>query len=360
MLKINQRVEATIEEVAFGGDGVARVEGQVLFVPFALPGERVLARVEEVHRSYARARIREMVAASPGREKAPCPYYGACGGCRYQHMSYDDELRLKQAQVVEVLRRIGKFADPAVRPIIRSPQPYGYRNRITVHVENGEAGFRGVDPRDFVPVEKCLLAGDSVNQKLSAFSSGPDRPGKGARLTLRAEGHGHGGFQQVNALLAETLRDLVGGVFSGKGRKLLEGYSGDGLLTGVLAGKFLSVACVEWDSRAVEQARKTAAANVRFFNASCEAGLPQAWKALGGGTDIDGLVDPPREGLGREVRQFLADHPPQKLAYLSCNPATLARDLRELSGTYQAEYFQPVDMFPRTAHVECLAVCHRR
>jgi 23S rRNA (uracil1939-C5)-methyltransferase len=360
MLKINQLIEAEITEVAFGGDGVSRQEGQVLFTPFTLPGEKVLVRVEEAHRSYARGRVKEIVRPSPLRVAAPCPHYGSCGGCRYQHMPYEEELKLKQRQVEETLRRIGKFEDPAVRPIIGSPESYGYRNRISLHVEEGRAGFRGVDPRDFVPIKACLLASEGINATLARQKPRSGRPGKPAKWMIREAPETHGGFQQVNRFLGETLRGMVRAAFDGGSGRLLEAYSGDGFFTSALAEVYSGIACVEWDSRAAEHAGRTLPSHVKIINAPCETGLAEAWEQVKGGNPPDGLLDPPRVGLSKEVRAFLAGHPMGRLAYLSCNPATLARDLRELAELYRVDYFQPIDMFPRTAHVECLAVCSLR
>ena len=132
---------SSIDDIAFGGKGVGRAEGKAVFVPFTIEGERVTARVVREKKSFAEAELVRVMEASAQRVRPQCPYFERCGGCSYQHMSYEHQLHWKSRQVRQALQRIGKFREPPLRPIVPSPQDYGYRNRITVHVENGIVGF---------------------------------------------------------------------------------------------------------------------------------------------------------------------------------------------------------------------------
>ena len=141
-----------ITDTAYGGAGIARHEGRVVFVPFTIPGETVRARVAKTTRSWMTAHVTEIIAPSPDRVPPPCPVFGRCGGCAYQHVAYPRQLEIKTHQVAEALRRIGKFTDPPVETARPSPLAYAYRNRITVHVAPPLVGFRGTEPREVVDV----------------------------------------------------------------------------------------------------------------------------------------------------------------------------------------------------------------
>ena len=158
--------------MAYGGDGVARHDGQVVFVPFTAPGEVVRVVLAERHKTFARAKLLEVVAPSPDRIEPPCPLFGACGGCATQHLAYPAETRIKMGQIESALKRIGKIPAPVLRPMLTGPD-YGYRNRITVHNGGGKLGFLATDGRTLVDVKKCLLAADDVNAKLAHLRTRP-------------------------------------------------------------------------------------------------------------------------------------------------------------------------------------------
>ncbi len=151
-------MELVIEDIAFGGKGVGRAEGKAVFVPFTIDGERVTARVVREKKSFAEADLVTVLEASPQRTAPQCPYFGRCGGCSYQHMSYEHQLHWKSRQVRQALQRIGKFREPPLRPIVPSPHDYEYRNRITVHVENGIVGFFRHDAHRLIDVERCPIS----------------------------------------------------------------------------------------------------------------------------------------------------------------------------------------------------------
>ncbi len=349
-------IEVTIEKVVFGGDGLARLaEGFVVFVPFAAEGDRVRARLIEKKAHHARAEIVELLTPGAGRENPPCPYYGKCGGCQYQHVTYAEELRLKENQVREAFARVGKLPDAPILPIIASPSAYGYRNRITVHAEGGRVGFRGVNGRELVDVRECLLARPEVNTQLARLRG--DRPDDG-HYSLRDATVPPSGFFQANHDLRETLRGLIAQALPERGALLLEGYCGGGFFTEVVAGRFERVLAVDNDARTLRDAHRLGLANVEWQDADAAFVLPEELRALteATGPTTSVLVDPPREGLPIRLAEALCCDPVAHLAYVSCDPATLARDARMLSKTYQLVSVQPIDLFPRTAQVECVSV----
>jgi tRNA/tmRNA/rRNA uracil-C5-methylase (TrmA/RlmC/RlmD family) len=350
---LGELLEVRIEKVIFGGDGLARTgEGFILFVPFAAEGERVRVRITERKAHHARAGIVEILQPSASRDTPPCPYYGHCGGCQYQHVSYAEECRLKEAQVREAFVRMGKFEAAPVRPIIPSPDPYHYRNRITVHAEGGKIGFRSVGGRELVDIRQCLLARESVNDELTKLRA--SQPVEG-HYSLRDATVPPSGFFQANHDLQETLRDLVADSLPTQGRILLEGYCGGGFFTARVADRFERVIAVDNDPRTLRDAHRLGLKNVAWEQGDAAAIIPEGLRASSG-EGVAVLVDPPREGLPTRLAEALCLDPVSRLVYVSCDPATLARDARMLSKTYRLASVQPIDLFARTAQIECVTV----
>lgn len=341
-----------IQNVAFGGKAVGRLrDGRVCFVPDALPGERVHVRITRETRRFAEGLSERLVEASPRRVQAPCPYFGTCGGCSYQHASYDYQVELKAKQVADTLRRLGGLENPNVREGVPSPLPYGYRNRITVHRQRGRIGFHRRDGRGLVDIEACLLASDAVNAELTALRKEPFR--EGAR-TLR-EHRDRYGFHQTNdavaALMLEAVEEACGG-----GDCLIDAYCGDGFFARRLAAKFRRVIGIEWNARSIEQARAAAGPNESYLEGDVSELLGGALETAGPATVI---LDPPAQGVDPRVIDLLSGGTVEKLIYVSCDPATLARDLRMLASGYRLESATPFDMFPQTAEIEVLATLVR-
>jgi 23S rRNA (uracil1939-C5)-methyltransferase len=349
-------LDVTIEKVVFGGDGLARLaEGFILFVPFTAAGDRARVRITERKAHHARARLLEILEPGPQREPAPCPSYAACGGCRYQHLTYAEECRLKENQVRETFARNARLPDAPIRPLIPSPAPYGYRNRITVHAEAGRIGFRGVNGRDLVDVAACLLARDEVNAALHQLRSRPPADG---HYSLRDATVPPSGFFQANHDLGETLRDLVAGSLPEKGGTLLEGYCGGGFFTATIAARFERVIGVDNDPRTLRDAARLALPNATWLEGDAATVLPEEIRNRRH-EGLAVLVDPPREGLPLRLTEALILDPVAHLTYVSCDPVTLARDARLLAKTYRLDHVQPLDLFPRTAQIECVSVWSR-
>jgi 23S rRNA (uracil1939-C5)-methyltransferase len=352
-----EQVDVTIEKVIFGGDGLARIQDRfVVFVPFTAEGDRVRVRITERKAHHARAEIVEILQPGPAREAPPCPYYAQCGGCQYQHLTYAEECRLKENQVREAFARVGKMPEAPVLPIIASPNPYGYRNRITVHAEAGKIGFRGTNGRDLIDVRRCAIARPAVNAELERLRD--NHPADG-HYSLRDSTVPPSGFFQANHDLRETLRGLIAAVLPARGGTLLEGYCGGGFFTEVVAERFQRVVAVDNDPRTLRDAHRLGLTNVEWHAADVAHVLPDELRALAG-KDTAVLLDPPREGLPVRLAEALCVDLAAHLVYVSCDPATLARDARMLARSYQLVSAQPIDLFPRTAQIECISVWQRR
>ena len=351
-----ETIEVTIEKVIFGGDGLARLhQGFVVFVPFAAEGDRVRLRITERKAHHARGEIVEITQPGSARAAAPCPYYARCGGCQYQHLTYVEECRLKENQVREAFARVGKLPEAPVRPIIASPSPYGYRNRITVHAEGERVGFRGVNGRDLIDIRECLLARPAVNAELERLRA--RHPAEG-HYSLRDATVPPSGFFQANHDLRETLRGLIAAALPERGGTLIEGYCGGGFFTEIVAGRFERVIAVDNDPRTLRDALRLGLANVEWREADVASVLPYELRE-NVGKDVAVLVDPPREGLPVRLTEALCFDAAAQLVYVSCDPATLARDARMLAKNYRLVSVQPIDLFPRTAQIECVSVWQR-
>jgi 23S rRNA (uracil1939-C5)-methyltransferase len=347
-------VELQIGDVAFGGKGVARDEGKAVFIPFTIDGERVTAKIVREKKQFAEGELVELLEPSPHRVAPECPYFGQCGGCAYQHSSYEHQLELKAKQVEQAMRRIGRLAEPPMRPIIPSPLPYGYRNRITVHAQDGVVGFYRVDVHELMDIKRCPIAAPEVNDALAQLRAGRVRDG---HYTLRA----HSGprvFAQTNDHVAEALVGLIAGILPAQGTLLIDAFCGAGFFTKRLAHQFERVVGIDWDRFAIDAAQKDAGANEAYVAGDVTTELRWLLEQ----SDLASaalIVDPPAIGLSAEMRRAILDSAPHAMIYVSCNPPTLARDIAELQERFGVVSITPLDMFPQTAEIEAVAHLQR-
>lgn len=340
----------------YGGYGLGTHEGRKVFVPLTAPGDVVRVRVKEDKGQYLLAEVVKYVKAADGRLEPPCPVYGSCGGCHWQHLSYASQLLWKQAILEEQLKRLAKIPDPLVLPTVPSPKMWGYRSRIEVHVDkNGRVGFHKEGTNEVVEFEECLIAEEKINRMLSARREHLAK-GKKHKVMLSLDDEAEG-FTQVNRLQNDNLRSLLMElVESGAHKSILELYCGGGNFTFALSSVARRVVAVDSDERAIVAAAKRADAegvkNITFMVGSAHEGVIECVKAK---DHFDAVViDPPRSGC-REVIADLLKLRVKHIIYISCNPATLARDLRHLiDGGYALKQSQPVDMFPQTYHIESI------
>lgn len=344
-------VDLDITDVAFGGAGVARHEGKVCFVPFTAPGDKVRVRLAKDRRKFAQGALVEVLTPSPDRVEPGCPYFTRCGGCAYQHLAYPRQLELKQRQVEQTLRRVGKIADVPMHPIVPSPAQYEYRNRIRVHVHMGQAGFFAHRSHELVPITRCAIAQPAVNVALHALRRKSPRDGD---YTLLAGARGEF-FEQTNDAVAAALLDAVEKTARRGQSLLLDAYSGAGFFAHRLAPLFEEVVGIEENEHAVAQARRHAAANERYIAGDVGERIGEILSAHDM-TRATVVLDPPATGITPRVLELLIATTPSEILYVSCNPATLARDLAILGSRYRLTSVTPFDMFPQTAEIEVLAV----
>lgn len=368
-LQVGQRLTATVSDVAFGGDGVARVNGFVIFVPFVLAGEEVELELTEVKRQFARARLVRVVRPAPQRVEARCRYFGQCGGCQYQHMAYEEQLRVKHRQVSDLLQRLGGVSPNGVMPVVPCPQPYGYRNRIMLRSQWNKPeqrlaiGFIRHDCRLVVDIEECAIAEPALSARIREVRAHPPPKG-GLKVVLRLPPEGWelppDSFFQNNFHLLPGLVDTVRTRLQAAGtRHLVDVFCGVGFFAIELANRVESFAGVELDRQAIRAARRNAAArgvaNGEFVAGHAEELLPELLGRFAPERTTV-VLDPPRVGCTASVLAALRATRPAQIVYVSCHPATLARDLKALcaGGAYRIECVVPLDMFPQTQHIECV------
>ena len=349
-------VDLKIEDIAFGGKGVGREQGKATFVPYTIEGELVSAEIMREKKQFAEAELVEVKESSPHRVTPECPYFGQCGGCAYQHIGYEHQLAIKWRQVRDILQRIGKLKDIPLRPIIPSPKPYGYRNRITVHAQDGVIGFFRCDSHRLIDVERCPISCDEVNGELMDLRERNPRDG---HYTLRTSSSRRV-FSQTNDEVADALRDLIVDLVPPNQDLLIDAYCGAGFFAKALLDKFERVVGIDWDKFAIAAAKENATKKETYIAGDVEEELARSdgfseegeTGRLGSRRSLTLIVDPPATGLGANARKEILNIAPTTLIYVSCNPATLARDLKELHGKFTINSVTPLDMFPQTAEIE--------
>lgn len=372
-------------------------KGWVVFVPHTLPGEKVITRIFRNDKSHSQGDFVKVVQASPDRVEPKCELFGKCGGCQYQHFAYDKQLVWKTRQVEELLQHMAGV-ETAVSPAIASPEQWAYRSKITPHFKKprdgkiGDIGFLLAGQRSqLVDVTHCAIAMDEINDALPRIReetrANPGKYKRDASLLLRAtEGRvvsNHketisetvttdngdikfnflaSDFFQNNPFILPAFTGYVADQASSGGSKyLVDAYCGSGLFSLCLAHKFDKVAGVEVSETAAEWASKNAEmngiTNTTFLASSAEAifgdiSFPAAETSV--------VIDPPRKGCNQEFLDQLFAFAPRKVVYVSCNPATQMRDLKEfLTAGYKLTAVQPFDLFPQTRHLECVIVLEK-
>ncbi|MFI0348145.1 MAG: class I SAM-dependent RNA methyltransferase [Chthoniobacterales bacterium] len=347
---LNNEVTFEIADVAFGGRGVGRVDNMACFVKGVIEGEQVKSVVRRRKARFMEADLLDVLRPSTHRLEAPCPYFLKCGGCAYQHIDYTHQLKIKEKQLREALRRIAGIQEPPVKTMIPSPKPFHYRNRITVHVKDGVSGFFVEKGHDIVEIKKCLLASEEVNEGLKSLKSKHPHDGD----YLIGEKERYGGFRQVNNDVAEILLQEVM-ASAGSGSLLIDAYCGAGFFSHALRGSFGQVIGIERSHGSIALARQEAQENETFFEGGVEEFIHDALSSTHSLETVL-ILDPPSEGLSELVVAAILSKPPGKIIYVSCDPSTLARDVKKLSSYYQLNASTPVDMFPQTAEIESINV----
>lgn len=373
-MTVGRPLTVRVEDVAFGGDGVARFEQFVVFVPFVISGELVEVEVTEVKRRYARAKLLKVIEASSQRVLPPCPYFGACGGCQYEHIDYPAQLELKRKQITDIFVRIGKFPSSVIAPVTPCPQPYGYRNRVMIRSQWNkfrkalDIGFLRHDSGLVVDIDDCKISEPAINEQIRHVRAHPPPKG-GLKVVLRLAPEGwevppDSFFQNNFFLLPELVKTVRQMVSGGGARLLVDAYCGVGFFALELADLVERFVGIELDKHAIKAARANAVAKQRtngeFIAGTTEEQLPRVLDRAAGGVSV--ILDPPRTGCLPEVLELLRRTQPSQVIYVSCHPATLARDLNILcaADVFELKQVIPLDMFPQTQHVECVAELRSR
>ena len=376
-------IELELTGMTPGGDAIGRHEGMVIFVPFGLPGETVEVELSEQRRNFARGRIVRVLHASPDRVSPACRHFGICGGCQWQQIDYAAQLRFKTEIVREQLIRIGKFDQPPVLECIASSQAYHYRNHARLAVApSGRLGYRALASHTVVEIAECPILEEGLALQLEAQPKRRERlqppsstkPNEqelrwpGATIGVGAYDYAvsPGSFFQANTQIAAKMVDLVLEALQLTGQEaVMDLYCGVGLFSLPIAQRAASLIGVEANSVAAADAeRNLATLNQQRSGCARVIAEPvakalqrtvvtkQQWDAI--------VLDPPRAGVDEPALQrMIALHSPL-IVYISCDPATLARDLRKLvDAGYHLLSAQPLDMFPQTSHVETCCVLRK-
>ena len=391
----------TVEKLVYGGDGLARLDGRVVFAPFVLPGERVRVQAEREKPGLIHASTVNIVEPSAGRVSPPCAVFGRCGGCHYQHAPYADQLAFKRAILEEELRRLGKIAPPENIEIIAG-EPWGYRNRIQLRVENGRIGYLGMRSHKLCAIEACPISSPRLNEIIGILNR-MVRDGRWPRMVRSLEiftdesgvqlnlletdrpvarrffdwcrenidgmvdgaldynGRyrvSRGSFFQANRFLLDRLVEVA--VAGAEGESAFDLYAGVGLFAPSLAARFRHVTAVESGTGAARDLQFNAE-RAGFTNIRAEARMVEDFLLEQEHPPDFALLDPPRAGLGKAVVRRLVELQPRQIAIVACDPATLARDLAGLlAGGYSVTRMTMLDLFPQTYHLEAVVLLQQR
>ena len=385
-MQIKDRFTLKIESVAFGGHGVGRVDGFVIFVPFTAPEDVVEIEIVKRKKKFARGRLLKIIEPSPQRTEPLCRYYGRCGGCSFQHIDYEYQLKIKQKQVAEAFSRIGGMLQPQVSEVIPSPRIYGYRGKAQLHVAKTAGGFQlgfmDVSGGRIVDIEHCDIMDETINEQIQhtrikgdvlsdnddlIFWSGPKdnsdeaivRVVKGREFLVPRTG-----FFQANLYLADRMVDEVRGLVGEKKRgTIIDACCGSGLFSIFLAPYAQRMVGIEINEKSVKFARinaeRHAIQNAEFICGDIEGVLKDQTRKKDAVDLI--ILDPPRTGLSPETLTAISSLESQDIIYVSCNPATQARDVKFLSEHgYDLQSIQHFDMFAQTEHIETIGLLRLR
>lgn len=383
-LSPNQKVQVTITSLAHGGSGVARFDDFVIFTPQTCPGDDVQVEITEIKKNYAEGRLIEVIKASPHRVLPPCPVFGQCGGCQWQHVTYEEQLHQKQLIVGHALSRIGREEGIPILPIIPSPDQFNYRNRAQFRAEGPKVGFYQRHTHSLIEFEKCLILDEKINVELQKLKDEKQKDSvfKTAKIEVylgennqvfKSLNKTHGeelGFSQVNTKQNKNIQDYLKEKLGspkaidtdnlGSRGNLLDLYCGKGNFSLPLNELGWRIYGVDSSRQAITQARKNA--NPQTFFSAADVSLEVKKLAEKKRKYEVILLDPPRIGADERLWQNLKKLDAETLVYISCNPATFARDWARMKAqsNYKLESIQPFDMFPQTFHVELVAIARKK
>ncbi|MFC1666372.1 class I SAM-dependent RNA methyltransferase [Candidatus Omnitrophota bacterium] len=377
--------EAEVYGMAYGGMGVARVDGKVYFIEGALPGEKVTFTKRREKKNFGLGRIAEILTPSSSRVEPVCPYYNKCGGCQYQHLDYEKEVYYKAEQVKENLGRIGSFREYSFDGIAPSPLYYGYRSSITLHRSDEGYGYFALDNKTIITIEQCPLAEDAINRAIKEDLNTLDAK---RDITLKSDHKGNvwikgyqghrffkdsylgteltfspRAFSQANRQVAGSTVKKVRELMQNEKREtLFDLYCGTGFFGMLLRDMFESVVGIDESRIAIDCAKAAKKGlgmdNARFYCGEAEKRYPAYYEKLRGKKNTL-IIDPPRSGISKKIAIWLSElKDAESLYYVSCDPAILARDAKILTQNdhWKLMNVSCFDMFPRTKHIESIAL----
>jgi len=385
-----EKIKLTVTDITHLGGSIGKCNGKVVFVSYAIPGEVVIASVVQDKKDYLVAEVEEILNPSPYRIRPVCKIFGLCGGCTFQHINYAYQLELKTEIVRDQLQRIGKINNPRVLSPIPAVCNYYYRNRADFSVNrNGALGFKKRNTHKLIPVEYCHIVHNRINEILSQLQGRCKN--KTHAVTVRygintgewliqplldihgvPSGQPHyreklfgyvfqissPSFFQANTLQAEKLIEIIEHYIKPRGNEIvIDAYTGVGTFARVLAEKVKKIFAIEESFSAAKDAsvNLTKVKNVNYFNEKTENFLSKV------SDKVDFVIlDPPRIGCAASALELLGNPNFERILYVSCEPSTLARDIGILcTKGFKLIEVQPVDMFPQTFHIECVALLER-
>ncbi|MFK8075609.1 MAG: class I SAM-dependent RNA methyltransferase [Granulosicoccus sp.] len=360
-----KEAELLIESLTNSGDGLGRLDERVVFVPYTMPGDKVKIKINQRKKTYALAEVVELVEPSPDRTEPKCAYFTQCGGCDWQHVPYPLQLAAKIGQLKDTLQRIGGLGEIPIQPIVSSDQPYGYRNRIQGEIRQSAFHYKRRRSDQHIAISQCEIAEKPINNWLeSELGDAPKGRVEIALvdnqvivLPINENNSTELGFRQVNSHVSQVLTEkLLSIIEQSICKNIIDLYCGRGTWTNLIATKHPDKEIIGVDSSPdnIKTAKETAQIkklnNVRFQLSTVEKTI----RSLPVSSSLC-IVDPPRAGLDSKVCESLIQSRPEELIYISCHPATLARDLKVFTEAgYSISNLVPLDMFPQTAHLESL------
>ncbi len=379
-----EQIRLTFDDIAPQGDALAHHDGEVLFAPGGIPGEQAVVSARRTRRKFYIGEIVEVISPSPHRVEPRCRHFGRCSGCGWQHIAYPFQLELKRGAVARQLVERGQFGSPPVLPTLPSPEVWNYRNHARFTEDDGRLGFVNKTSRKFIPIDYCHIMHPWINERLESLQgrcAGANQvamrygvntgswliqpklkdidietgqPFYEEKLLDRRFRISSPSFFQVNTGQAERLFAVVRDSLRLSGSEtVVDVFAGVGTFAVLLATSVARVIAIEESSAAKKDAsvNMEGLSNIEFIQGKAEDELPRLSPAPDAA-----VLDPPRAGCQRRFLEALLRQAPRRIAYVSCDPFTLARDLRILcDGGYRLRSVRPVDMFPHTYHVECVA-----
>ena len=365
-------MEVKIVKLDNFGRGITYINDKICFVEDALPEELVEIEIINETSKYLEAKVINYIEESKDRIDPICPYYKSCGGCNLRHLDYLKENEYKENKVNEIIKRIGKI-NPKINNIIYDNE-FNYRNKVTLHSNNKEIGYYKKGTNEIINIDSCLLLDNKINESIKNITDTDKdiviRTSNDSKEILINEGNiitsvgdkryflSKNSFFQVNKYLTKTLYDLVRKNIDKKYNNVLDLYCGTGTIGIYISDLVNHIVGIDYNKSNIDDAFKNKEINnINNIEFICD----KVENKIDSFKDIDLIiVDPPRSGLDNKTKDYLKRINPERIIYVSCDPATLARDIHDLNDNYECLEITPINMFPRTYHCETISVLERK